>query len=372
MGSGYLLTSESVAEGHPDKVADQIADAILDACLEQDSESRVACEVLITQGLVVLAGEITSRARVDYEAIARKTLRHIGYGPPASGFDLEKAEFLIRIHEQSPDISRGIDQSQRHNQGAGDQGLMIGYATLETPERMPLPIQIAHSLMREHKGARKTFPFLGPDGKTQVSVEYDEKGIARRVHTVVLSVQHDETISSEALKAEMKRFVERTLPQNLLDEHLICHINPTGRFVIGGPDSDTGLTGRKIIVDTYGGQAHHGGGAFSGKDGTKVDRSGAYMARFIAKHLVESGKAKECEVELAYAIGMKDPVGLRVNTFDKEVKREKELEDYVRSHFDLTPHGIIERLNLRSPFFQKTAFGGHFGRAEFPWEQTVF
>lgn len=360
MGKGYLFTSESVAEGHPDKVADQVSDAILDACLAQDPHSRVACETLITKGLIVLAGEITTRAHVDYEAIARKTIREIGYGAPDSGFDLEHASVIVKIHEQSPDIALGVDLIG----GAGDQGLMFGYATDETPEYMPLPLQLAQKLVQELKGARPRLPFLRPDGKTQVTIEYDEKGRPQRVHTVVLSVQHDESVDNGALRGEMERFIRETIE---VDRDTLLHINPTGRFVIGGPDGDTGLTGRKIIVDSYGGTAHHGGGAFSGKDPTKVDRSGAYLARYIAKNLVAAGLTPACEVQLAYAIGVAEPISLRVDTFGKT----GDLVKYVRDHFPLTPEGIIKKLDLRRPIYQRTAFGGHFGRSEFPWEKTT-
>lgn len=360
MGNSYLFTSESVAEGHPDKVADQVADSILDACLAQDPYSRVACEVLLTKDLAILAGEITSQAKVDFEAIARKTIREIGYGAPGSGFNLEATRFMIQIQEQSPDIAQGVDKIG----GAGDQGMMFGYATNETAEYMPLALQLSQKVVLALKEAKKRLPFLGADGKTQITVEYNGQGIPQRIHTVVLSVQHSQDVSDSAVKEEMQRFLKEILP---LDSETLIHINPTGRFVIGGPEGDTGLTGRKIIVDSYGGSAHHGGGAFSGKDPTKVDRSGAYLARYIAKNLVARGFAPKCEIQIAYAIGMAEPVSLRVDIGN--AKSDIDLVKYVKDNFPLTPEGIIQHLNLRRPLYQKTAFGGHFGRPDFPWEQ---
>ena len=366
----FLFTSESVTEGHPDKIADQISDAILDACLEQDSYSRVACETLTATGLVVIAGEITTRAYVDFQTLVRGVVASIGYDNALYGFDSNTCAVISSINKQSGDIALGVDTG-----GAGDQGMMFGYATNETEELMPAPISFAHKLARRLTEVRKNgrLPYLRPDGKSQVTVEYDETGKPVRIDAVVISTQHAETISTDELRADiLKHVIQAVLPESLLDENTKYHINPTGRFVIGGPMGDTGLTGRKIIVDTYGGMGRHGGGAFSGKDPTKVDRSAAYMARYIAKNIVASGLADRCEVQLAYAIGVAEPVSVLVDTFGTGKVDEKKLEELVRANFHLTPKGIIEGLNLRRPIYRKTAAYGHFGRSDngFPWEAT--
>jgi S-adenosylmethionine synthetase len=366
----FLFTSESVTEGHPDKIADQISDAILDACLEQDSYSRVACETLTATGLVVIAGEITTRAYVDFQTLVRGVIASIGYDNALYGFDSNTCAVISSINKQSGDIAMGVDTG-----GAGDQGMMFGYATNETEELMPAPIFFAHKLARRLTEVRKNgrLPYLRPDGKSQVTVEYDESGKPVRIDAVVISTQHAETISTEELRADiLKHVIQAVLPENLLDENTKYHINPTGRFVIGGPMGDTGLTGRKIIVDTYGGMGRHGGGAFSGKDPTKVDRSAAYMARYIAKNIVAAGLADRCEVQLAYAIGVAEPVSVLVDTFGTGRVEPKKLEELVRANFHLTPKGIIESLNLRRPIYRKTAAYGHFGRTDngFPWEAT--
>jgi len=366
----FLFTSESVTEGHPDKIADQISDAILDACLEKDPYSRVACETLTTTGLVVISGEITTEAYVDFPTIVRGTVASIGYNNALFGFDSNTCAVVSSIHAQSPDIKQGVDTG-----GAGDQGMMFGYATNETPEYMPTPISLAHKLTRRLSEVRKdgTLPYLRPDGKSQVTVEYDADHKPRRVEAVVISTQHAETVDNDTLHAEiLKHVIQAVIPAHLLDENTKYHINPTGRFVIGGPMGDTGLTGRKIIVDTYGGMGRHGGGAFSGKDATKVDRSAAYMARHIAKNVVAAGLADRCEVQLAYAIGVADPVSVLVDTFGTAKISEESISDLVRANFQLTPKGIIESLNLRRPVYRKTAAYGHFGREEkeFTWEAT--
>ena len=366
----FLFTSESVTEGHPDKIADQISDAILDACLEQDPYSRVACETLTCTGLVMIAGEITTNAYVDFQNLVRGVVSSIGYDNAVYGFDSNTCSVVSSINKQSGDIAMGVDTG-----GAGDQGMMFGYATNETPELMPLPISLAHKLAHKLTEVRKSgkLPYLRPDGKSQVTVEYDESGKPKRIDAVVVSTQHSEAVTTEELRADiLKHVIQATLPSNLLDENTKYHINPTGRFVIGGPMGDTGLTGRKIIVDTYGGMGRHGGGAFSGKDPTKVDRSAAYMARYIAKNIVAAGLADRCEVQLAYAIGVAEPVSVLVETFGTGKVDSKILADLVRKNFQLTPKGIIESLNLRRPIFQKTAAYGHFGRhdEDFTWEQT--
>ena len=366
----FLFTSESVTEGHPDKIADQISDAILDACLEQDSYSRVACETLTATGLVVIAGEITTRAYVDFQTLVRGVIASIGYDNALYGFDSNTCAVISSINKQSGDIAMGVDTG-----GAGDQGMMFGYATNETEELMPAPISFAHKLARRLTEVRKTgrLPYLRPDGKSQVTVEYDKSGKPVRIDAVVISTQHAETISTEELRADiLKHVIQAVLPEKLLDENTKYHINPTGRFVICGPMGDTGLTGRKIIVDTYGGMGRHGGGAFSGKDPTKVDRSAAYMARYIAKNIVAAGLAERCEVQLAYAIGVAEPVSVLVDTFETGKVESKKLEELVRANFQLTPKGIIESLNLRKPIYRKTAAYGHFGRTDngFPWEAT--
>jgi len=365
-----LFTSESVTEGHPDKIADQISDAILDACLAEDPTSRVACETLTCTGLVVIAGEITTRAYVDFQALVRGTIAAIGYNNALYGFDSNTCAVISSINKQSGDIAMGVDTG-----GAGDQGMMFGYACNETEELMPMPIYLAHKLTEKLTEVRKSgkLSYLRPDGKSQVTVEYNEAGKPVRVDAVVISSQHAENISSEELRADILKYViQTTIPANLLDAGTKYHINPTGRFVIGGPMGDSGLTGRKIIVDTYGGMGRHGGGAFSGKDPTKVDRSAAYMARYIAKNIVAAKLAERCEVQLAYAIGVADPVSVRVETFGTSSVDADALSDLVRANFQLTPKGIIESLNLRRPIYKKTAAYGHFGRRDpdFTWEAT--
>ncbi len=366
----YLFTSESVTEGHPDKIADQISDAILDACLAEDSTSRVACETLTATGLVVIAGEITTKAYVDFQTVVRGTVASIGYDNALYGFDANTCAVISSINKQSGDIAMGVDTG-----GAGDQGMMFGYAVDENEELMPTPISLAHKLTMRLSQVRKngTLPFLRPDGKSQVTVEYDAKGKVLRVDAVVISTQHSENVGNDELRAGiLKHVIQAVIPAHLLDEDTKYHINPTGRFVIGGPMGDTGLTGRKIIVDTYGGMGRHGGGAFSGKDPTKVDRSAAYMARHIAKNVVAGGLAERCEVQLAYAIGVADPVSVLVETFGTAKVDPEIIPDLIRSHFKLTPRGIIESLNLRRPIYKKTAAYGHFGRsdADFTWEAT--
>ena len=366
----YLFTSESVTEGHPDKIADQISDAILDACLAEDPMSRVACETLTCTGLVVVAGEITSKAHLDVQNLVRETIRAIGYDDALKGFDCNTCSVISAINKQSPDIAQGVDTG-----GAGDQGMMFGYATNETPELMPAPISLAHRLSEKLTEVRKSgkMPYLRPDGKSQVTVEYSADGRPVRVDAVVISTQHADEVGNDQLRAEVQEHViEAVIPAELLDENTKYHINPTGRFVIGGPMGDTGLTGRKIIVDTYGGMGRHGGGAFSGKDPTKVDRSAAYMARYVAKNIVASGLADRCEVQLAYAIGVAEPVSVRIDTFGTGKVPESRLIELVRENFKLTPKGIIEGLDLRRPIFRATAAYGHFGRtgANFTWEKT--
>ncbi|MBL8176704.1 MAG: methionine adenosyltransferase [Bryobacterales bacterium] len=365
----HIFTSESVTEGHPDKMADQISDAVLDAVLENDPRGRVACEVLVTTGTCLVAGEITTTTYVDVPKLARKVIADIGYTDASWGFDASTCGVLNAIQSQSPDIAMGVDTG-----GAGDQGLMFGYACNETPELMPLPIQLAHTLCRRLSDARRSgeVDFLRPDGKSQVSVEY-AGGKPVRIDAVVISTQHHDTVSTEELREVVrKKIIDPVLPADMVDANTKYHINPTGRFVIGGPHGDTGLTGRKIIVDTYGGMGRHGGGAFSGKDPTKVDRSACYMARYIAKNLVAAGLAQRCEVQLAYAIGVADPVSVMVNTFGTGVVDEERMTELVRAHFPLTPRGIIEHLQLRRPIYRATAAFGHFGRSEssFTWEAT--
>ena len=366
----FLFTSESVTEGHPDKIADQISDAILDACLAQDPFSRVACETLTATGLVVIAGEITTKAYVDFQSLVRGVVASIGYDNALYGFDSNTCAVISSINKQSGDIAMGVDTG-----GAGDQGMMFGYATNENADLLPTPISLAHKLSLKLTQVRKSglLSYLRPDGKSQVTVEYDKDLNPIRVDAVVISTQHSETIATEELRADiLKHVIQATIPSGLLDADTKYHINPTGRFVIGGPMGDTGLTGRKIIVDTYGGMGRHGGGAFSGKDPTKVDRSAAYMARYIAKNIVAAGLAKRCEVQLAYAIGVADPVSVLVETFGTGAVDSATLQQLVRENFRLTPKGIIESLNLRRPIYRKTAAYGHFGRSDpdFTWEAT--
>ena len=367
--SGYLFTSESVTEGHPDKISDQISDAVLDAALSVDPKARVACETLVTTGLVVVAGEITTEAVIDYSRVARKTIREIGYTRAKYGFDSETCAVLSALDRQSPDIAMGVDTG-----GAGDQGLMFGFACNETPELMPLPIQLAHMLARRLSEVRKSgeLPYLRPDGKSQVTVEYRD-GRPFRLEAVVISSQHGPDVSNEQLRSEIEeKVIKHTVSSELLDNNTKYHINPTGRFVTGGPQGDAGLTGRKIIVDTYGGYAPHGGGAFSGKDPTKVDRSAAYMARYVAKNIVAAGLADRCLVQLAYAIGVAQPVSVLVDTHGTGRISESALAKLVRDNFELTPGGIIEELKLRRPIYKATAAYGHFGRNGdgFTWENT--
>jgi S-adenosylmethionine synthetase len=365
----HLFTSESVTEGHPDKIADQISDAVLDAVLEQDPYGRVACEVLVTTGICVVAGEITTTCYVDVPRVARQTIQDVGYTDAAYGFDCKTCGVLNAIQGQSPDIAMGVDPG-----GAGDQGLMFGYACDETAELMPMPIMLAHKLVRRLSEIRRagTLDFLRPDGKSQVSVEY-VRGKPKRIDAVVVSTQHSDDVSTETLRVEVKKhIIDAVLPAGMVDSGTKYHINPTGRFVVGGPHGDTGLTGRKIIVDTYGGMGRHGGGAFSGKDPTKVDRSACYMARYIAKNLVAAGLASRCEVQLAYAIGVAEPVSVMVNAFGTASVPEEKMTAMIRAHFPLTPKGIIDHLKLRRPIYRKTAAFGHFGRTEesFSWEAT--
>lgn len=381
-----LFTSESVTEGHPDKICDQISDAILDEILKSDPNARVACETTVTTGLVLVSGEITTATYVDIPKIVRQTIKEIGYTRAKYGFDAETCGVLTAIDEQSADIAGGVDQALEAREGtmteeeieaigAGDQGLMFGYAVNETPELMPLPISLAHKLAKRLSDVRKdnTLSYLRPDGKTQVTVEYDENNKPLRVDTIVVSTQHHHDITLDQIQKDIKEHViNPVVPENLIDENTKYFINPTGRFVIGGPQGDAGLTGRKIIVDTYGGYARHGGGAFSGKDATKVDRSAAYAARYVAKNIVAAGLADECEVQLAYAIGVAQPVSISVNTFGTGKHSEEALVRAIRENFDLRPAGIIKMLDLRKPIYRNTAAYGHFGRTDiiFPWEKT--
>lgn len=380
-----LFTSESVTEGHPDKICDQISDAVLDALLEKDPMSRVACETAITTGLVLVMGEISTKAYVDIQKIVRETIREIGYDRAKYGFDCDTCGVITAIDEQSADIAMGVDKALEAKEhlmsdddieaiGAGDQGMMFGYATNETPEYMPYPIALAHKLAKKLTEVRKngTLPYLRPDGKTQVTVEYDENGKAKRLDAVVLSTQHGEEVSQEQIHADIKKYVfDEVLPADMVDADTKFFINPTGRFVIGGPNGDSGLTGRKIIVDTYGGYARHGGGAFSGKDCTKVDRSAAYAARYVAKNIVAAGLADKCEIQLSYAIGVARPTSIMVDTFGTGKLSDEKLVEIIRDNFDLRPAGIIKMLDLRRPIYKQTAAYGHFGRTDLdlPWEK---
>ena len=382
----HLFTSESVTEGHPDKMCDQISDAILDALMEQDPMSRVACETCTTTGLVMVMGEITTNAYVDIQKIVRDTVREIGYTRGKYGFDADTCGVITAIDEQSADIALGVDKALEAKEnkmseeeiaaiGAGDQGMMFGYASDETPELMPYPVSLAHKLARKLTEVRKdgTLKYLRPDGKTQVTVEYDENGTPKRLDAVVLSTQHDPDVTQEQIHEDIKKYVfDPIIPEGMVDENTKFFINPTGRFVIGGPHGDSGLTGRKIIVDTYGGMARHGGGAFSGKDCTKVDRSAAYAARYVAKNIVAAGIAKKCEIQLSYAIGVAHPTSIMVDTFGTGKISDEKLVEIIRENFDLRPAGIIQMLNLRRPIYKQTAAYGHFGRTDvdLPWEKT--
>ncbi len=372
----FVFTSESVSEGHPDKMCDQISDAILDALLERDPDSRVACESLAKTGMVVVAGEITTRAQINYTEVVRRAVREIGYTSSDIGFDADTCAVLTAIERQSPDIAQGVDESQHKEQGAGDQGLMFGFACDETPELMPLPIVLAHDLVKHLADVRKSgaYPFLRPDAKSQVTVEYRD-GRPHRVDTVVISTQHSPEVEYETLReVVVEDVIKKVVPHQYLHPRTTYHVNPTGRFVIGGPLGDCGLTGRKIIVDTYGGYSRHGGGAFSGKDPSKVDRSAAYMARYIAKNIVAAGLASKCEVQLSYAIGVAEPTSVLIDTFDTGVVPNDRLSALVREHFDLKPAGIIRTLDLKRPIYQRTAAYGHFGRTPedgyFSWERA--
>lgn len=372
----YLFTSESVAIGHPDKIADQISDAILDACLQEDPYARVACETLVTTGLILLAGEITTHAHPNYPEIARQTVKEIGYTESSLGFDYKSCGVMIAFNKQSPDIALGVNehQSAYKDIGAGDQGLMFGYACDETPELMPMPIMLAHRIVLELREMRlsNSLPYLRPDAKAQVTVQYDGQNQPVRLHTVVISTQHDPQVDHATIERDMKLMVNKLVPEGFVDSQTLFYVNPTGRFVIGGPDGDCGLTGRKIIVDTYGGMGRHGGGAFSGKDPTKVDRSASYAARYVAKNIVAAQLAKRCEVQISYAIGIPHPISVKVDTFGTGKVNETLLARVVPMVFNLSPKGMIEMLNLRRPIYKKTAFGGHFGRSEkeFTWENT--
>ena len=381
-----LFTSESVTEGHPDKMCDAISDAILDACMEQDPMSRVACETASCTGFVLVTGEITTKAQLDIPSIVRKTVNEIGYNDAKTGFDGHTCAVMVALDQQSPDIAMGVDKALEAKEnkmsdeqleaiGAGDQGMMFGYATNETPELMPYPLSLAHNLALQLTKVRKdgTLKYLRPDGKTQVSVEYDENGKPKRLEAVVLSTQHDEDVTQEQVHEDIKKYVfDPILPTELVDAETKFFINPTGRFVIGGPHGDAGLTGRKIIVDTYGGYARHGGGAFSGKDCTKVDRSAAYAARYVAKNIVAAGLAEKCEIQLSYAIGVAQPTSIMVDTFGTGKLSDEKLVEIVRENFDLRPAGIIKMLDLRRPIYRGTAAYGHFGRTDLnlPWEAT--
>lgn len=370
----HLFTSESVTEGHPDKICDQISDAILDDLIKQDPKSRVACETLVTTGLVLIAGEISSNGFCDFQKVVRDTVKEIGYTRAKYGFDYETCCVISSIHEQSPDIAKGVDESDEHEQGAGDQGLMFGYATRETEQLMPLPITLAHQLVRRLSEVRrsKELPYLRPDGKSQVTVEY-EGDVPRRVDAVVIAAQHDKKVNMQDLREDIHgAVIKKIIPAHMLDDNTKIFINETGQFIQGGPFADSGLTGRKIIVDTYGGVGSHGGGCFSGKDPSKVDRSGSYMARYVAKNLVAAGIADKLEIQIAYAIGVPFPVSIMVDTFGTAKIPEDKIKDLIRAHFDLSPKGMIKSLDLLRPIYKKTAAFGHFGREEeeFTWEKT--
>ena len=371
MARRTYITSESVTEGHPDKICDRISDAVLDTLLEQDPESRVAVECLVTTGTVIVSGEVSTEGYADVQRIARQTLKEIGYTNPEFGIDNEDAGVLVSIHEQSPDIAQGVDGNDDKDQGAGDQGMMYGFACDETPELMPLPIMLAHRLTRRLAEVRRSGEIegIGPDGKSQVTVEYLDD-TPQRVATVVISTQHLESKSTEELRRDVADKVIRPVCRDYMDEETKIHVNPTGRFVVGGPEGDTGLTGRKIIVDTYGGVGRHGGGAFSGKDPSKVDRSATYAARYVAKNIVAAGLARRCEVQLSYAIGVSQPVSVNVDTFGTHAVPEERIVELVGRHFDLTPKGIIDQLDLKKPVYRATSAYGHFGRPEFSWEST--
>ena len=372
----HLFTSESVSEGHPDKVSDQISDAILDAMLKEDPNSRVAVETLVTTGLAVVAGEVNTKAYVDIQETVREVIRDIGYTKASYRFDADSCGVLSAIHQQSEDISRGVDRGEKEKQGAGDQGMMFGYANKETDEYMPMTLQYSHDLLRHLAHIRKNtelMPYLGPDSKSQVTVEYDADNQPKRIDTIVISTQHDEGVETDQIKTDVKKhLISEVIPAGLMDSDTILHVNPTGKFVIGGPHGDAGLTGRKIIVDTYGGRGAHGGGAFSGKDASKVDRSAAYATRHIAKNVVAAELADECLVQVAYAIGVADPISINVNTYGTGKTSDVELANAISKVFDLTPAGIISRLELTKPGFRKTAAYGHFGRSEFTWEKLNY
>ncbi|MGQ0772791.1 MAG: methionine adenosyltransferase [Nitrososphaerota archaeon] len=373
MARSFLFTSESVTEGHPDKICDKISDALLDEFLRQDPDSRVAVETMTTTGIVVVAGEVTTKAKFDIQEVVRNTIKEIGYDKAEYGFDANSCSVLVSIHAQSPDISQGVTATDNKDQGAGDQGLMFGYAVNETDELMPLPILIAHKLTRRLSEIRKSkeLAWVRPDGKSQVSVEYED-GKPKRIETIVISTQHSPDVGSSEIRQQIIEKVIKPVCGKWWHDKIKIHVNPTGRFVIGGPPGDSGLTGRKIIVDTYGGSGRHGGGAFSGKDPSKVDRSACYMCRYIAKNIVAAGLTEKCEVQVAYAIGVAEPVSLMVNTFGTGKIPEEDIENLVRKHFDMRPAAIISQLNLKRPIYKDTAAFGHFGRTdvEFPWEKT--